>query len=454
MPGIDQPVMENISETPTAVIKPTFDVSTFGTIYNGHILWIGCEVGLILMTIILGYITCCVGRYALTLARNCQDIRQNVQAISIQGISDANKSEQTCGNISALSRNKYKRIMVYICLLASVSTLIKFVIDQVKFFYAWKARDDAVCEILYDVSDNALFSIAYLSVYGFLWMKQWLFYRDPVVIGILYNKKLIFFSKIFGPVVLILGVTNVTINIIPIRFKAGYSYAQRNDVKTLLNDETYLGCVSVYEYTDSDQVGPLMSYAAITAIFQSILLGLFAYPILRQKLDLMRLRKTQRLQRRKSQPMDSHRKVFFELQFRKAKKSIFRDDCGESSTVNSDSSTPTTLESVHEQYETKMYTPSVDATRPIKRAIFWTSICIATDGGLFIVFAYLGKGTPLILMTVAQDIDIFVNILCLLATYNTWQYILFPICKAPTVTEDTKLAAASFMETSFNQENA
>lgn len=450
---INRPLMDNTSEIPADVIKHTFATSSFGTIYNGHKLWIGCETAMCFLTVFLGYIICCEARYGWTLVRNCKDIRASGAPAASNDGTREHSGRRSCVGVSAVSRNKYKIIMIYLCLFASVVTMVKFIIDQVKFFYAWKARDDEVCEILYDVADNALFFVAYLSVYGFLWMKQWLFYRDPAVVGILYNKKLVLFSKIFGPVVLLLGVVNVTINIIPIRFKAGFSHADANDPISLLNDQTYLGCVSTYKYTDSDQVWPLMSYAVITTIFQCILLGLFSYPLFRQKLDLMRLRKSQRKHGRDTTPpMNPHRKGFLELPFWKTKKKLFQDDGGEGSTLSSDAST-TQPDSVQKQYQTKMYTPSVDAVRPIKRAVFWTFVCIATDGGLFIVFACLGEGTPLILITLAQDIDILFNILCLLATYNTWQYIVFPLCKTENVTaEDMNAAATSFMKIADSHE--
>lgn len=439
---------ESLMENFTAIryekmdARRTFASSNFGTIYNGRTLWIGCQTALCVMTILLFYVICCLARYAERLYRATNNTRKHAAQASVERATNTCDDLNCNANITPKSRNKHRRIMVYICLLASVATLVKCLADQFAFFYAWKARDDAVCEMVYDGTNNALFSVAFLSVYSFLWMKQWVLYRDPAVIGILYNKRLVLFSNVLGAVVLVLGAANLIMNLVPTRFKAGYSYAEPNDIQSLMNDDTYIGCVSTYTYFDEDQVFPLMSYVMITTIFQITLVVLFLYPFLRQKLDLMKLSKRRK---RASRKIAKAVEASMLLEPEPTTKTDC-DDMNENSTSSSRRDTDTS--SAHDLYAAKMFTPSAEAMRPIKRAVICSSVCVLTDSTLFAIFASLGRGTPLILTSVAQNIVLFVNIICLVMTYNPWRCILFPLCMSTTVDMKTqtlkKVARKSF----------
>ena len=55
-------------------------------------------------------------------------------------------------------------------------------------------------------------------------------------------------------------------------------------------------------------------------------------------------------------------------------------------------------------------------------------MCILSDVTTVLVAILNGPGTPLILITALNNVNILVNQLCITATYSKWREILFPFC--------------------------
>ncbi|XP_039273247.2 uncharacterized protein LOC120347386 [Styela clava] len=429
--------------------------ASFGTLYDGHTLWVGCQITLTMITSILLYICVCISRFAwLAYKATKRRIRSPQDLLNEEnecGSSQKHKkSLRKRAKFTESCRSKYKRIMVLICLLAAIFSLIKCVADQLKFFYAWNARSDWICEFVYDITDFILFLCAFIAVYGFLWLKQWIFYRDPAVVGILYNRSLVIFSRVFVVFVVVAGFANMLANLIPARYKAGNSTAPGNDHLALANDKSYLGCVSTYDMDNRYDSWPLIWYAALAASIQITLLALFIYPLLKQRIDLWKWNKQRKnsIRTRQSVNTKSNNEVSNRNSKENKSSSVINEMEHKESTATEDVSAEhkddNCISEIGRDQMTNVIekpTMSEDAKRTITRAVTWTAICVATDFILFLIFANMGPGTPLILISTAQDIDLFLNIICLVATYGTWQQILFPLCVKDDVMADKPMTS-------------
>ena len=66
--------------------------------------------------------------------------------------------------------------------------------------------------------------------------------------------------------------------------------------------------------------------------------------------------------------------------------------------------------------------------RAIRRVVFWCTLCIISDVTTVVVALLNGPGTPLLLITALNNVNILVNQLCIVATYSKWREILCPLC--------------------------
>jgi len=185
--------------------------------------------------------------------------------------------------VNSRYRNRRERAYRFWMFLLGVSAaafaLIKFAVDQVKFFYAWNARSNVTCEVINDVTEVGLYGATMVCVYGFLWLRQWMFYHNPSVKHLLYRKHVIRFSRYLPIVIMGLLTILVIFHLTPVKYLADN-----------LTGEKYLGCVGIYDVKVPSQAFPVFLYLALTLTFQTSLLFLFLYPLLRRYLDVQRKR--------------------------------------------------------------------------------------------------------------------------------------------------------------------
>lgn len=363
--------------------------------YDGIKLWWYCEVSMIVMGIVNLYIVICMSKFVFWIEK---------QKTRSGGNNDSPTSQEVQFTAPG-SRNKYKQWMNYMCLMAASQNLFKIAIDQTKFFTAWYARSDVVCELWYDITDIFIFGGIVICVYGFLWLKQWIFYRNPAVEGILYSHHIVTFSKVFVVVILILSSLLTVTNTLAIRYAAGNSTVDRNDTEGLKNDSNYLGCVSIYDMSNVKDSWSLIAYVALASLFQTVLLALFVFPLIQEKVDQYKMKKL----------MGKNKGCW---------KSIilcFKD--------NQDEENNKGMDNLHDPTSTHTSKVSQHALSSIRRSVIWTAICVITDVIFVSTFAQKGSGTPLILVAVVTDLDLLANVLCVIATYSRWRQILFPYLK-------------------------
>lgn len=384
--------------------------------YNGQLTWIACEASLAIMTVILLYICVCLAYF---VSQECgQSLQAGKRHASVSESNRCDTIQRSCHGDRSLSISKTKRMlrkaMRYACLFSGLSTLVKLLADQLKFFYAWNAQSDVVCEAVYDATDVIIFYIAYMSVYAFLWIKQWLFYCDPLAAKFLYSTKLVIFSKIFVCLVFLSSLVVAVLNLIPVRFKV----SAISDVKDVTHDSSYLGCVSVYDMREPSTRLPLVLYCVLNAIFQCTLLGLFVYPLIWHRVKKWKLKHS-------CHP--------------KKEESVHRDSGSSGTAWIPDERRKGAFGRRHQSISGRIL--SKNAVKSIQRTVFWTSVCIFTDASLVVTFAVLNVGTPMIMTAVASDIVLLTNVLCIVATYKNWRSILFPFFHKKTNRVELKSAS-------------
>lgn len=387
----------------------TKNLTTINAMYNGQLTWIACETSLAIMTIILIYICICLAYSVCQEGGPSAYARAGNRNTSVSETNRCDNLHRSCRGDRNFSISKTKKrlrtAMRWASLFSGVSTLLKLLVDQLKFFYAWNAQSDTVCEAVYDATDVIIFYFAYMSVYAFLWIKQWLFYCDPLAAKMLYSKTLVIFSKVFVCLVFLSSLVVAFLNYIPVRFKVS---TVRN-MKDAASDPSYLGCVSVYDMREPSTRLPLILYCALNAIFQSTLMGLFVYPLIWHRLKKWKLK--QRCHAVKdTSACGSSRNAAIALVPAERNTGAFGRR--------------------HQSVSSRVL--SKNAVESIQRTACWTAVCIFTDATLVVTFAVLNVGTPMILTAVASDIVLLTNVLCIVATYRNWRSILFPFCNKKT----------------------
>lgn len=449
----------------------------FMSIYDGKKLWVCCQICMVIMTIIALYVFLCSLKYVVWITK--QMSRKRSTSLRQGGTPERKHRATGMTEFTASGqKGKYKRLMNYMLVVASFSTLLKFLVDQIKFFYAWNARSDYACEVIYDITDIFLYACAFVGVYGFLWLKQWIFYSDPVAMNLLYHRFIVVFSRVFVLIITIISGIAFIANIIPSRYKADSSVAVSGDWEALAADHSFFGCISTYDMDKPEDSWPLILYVTYTAVFHSILLALFLYPIVQSKVDQWRISS--------ARDSKSQRKLFHCIKARKKegealsckdettqskdnvtsssnrnlaeKENRFSETCYSSAErIYHNSNELAKIETIqitgkqtggkeHSRLKPKFQDYGKIVIKPIKvdgvdekpnnsnmlrsirRAIIWTTICVVTDTTLVSIFARIGVGLPLILTAVVTDFDLLLNVVCIVATYSRWRQILSPFC--------------------------
>ena len=248
-------------------------------------LWEICQGLVTFCTIVDIYLFLCLIRFHQKRARRRQKTEVKQHELEKSNASETPKSafytrrRSTYHDESFRTRSspnkKFKLWMLRMAVASSFFALLKYLVDQMKFFYAWDSRTDFACELANDLTEVALYGVTINSVYAFLWMRQWLFYNNPAVKGLLYRECLIVFSKFLPIVIVTLSSILAIFHLLPQRYR----------VDTL--SKVYVGCIAVYDVNNIDDAWPIILYIVVGSTFQLSLLGLFIYPFLRRKIDLL-----------------------------------------------------------------------------------------------------------------------------------------------------------------------
>ena len=268
-------------------VNNSFSSHNISSNIDGENLWEICQGIVSFCTIVNFYLFACLIRFHCKRKRKVtkNEIKPCDHEKS-QNPSETLKSALYTRKRSICQKNPYrtrsgpnKKMKIWMLRVAIASAffaITKCLVDQIKFFYAWNIRTDDACELANDITEIALYGIAINCVYAFLWMRQWLFYNNPAVKGLLYRKYLIFFSKFLPIVIVTLSSILAVFHIIPQRYKVD------------IWSEHYVGCIAVYDIRNiDDDTWSIVLYIVVTSTFQLSLLGLFIYPFIRRKIDML-----------------------------------------------------------------------------------------------------------------------------------------------------------------------
>lgn len=197
--------------------------------------WIPCEIILCLLTVISVYVFICVTRYV--------------------AVHKSKPSRDVSGR-----QGKWLYVM---CVVSSGLTVLRFLSDHVVAFFG--STSDGFCIVTITVS-TVFFALALISIYIFLWMRQSIFYANPVLSKVL-NKAVIILSWSTLVVMLVSSVCLTVLYNLP--QVTGYIYAVTEN-----------GCMETSE--DVSDIVPAITVATIV-YFQFCLLSLFLYPLLSRK---------------------------------------------------------------------------------------------------------------------------------------------------------------------------
>ena len=88
--------------------------------------------------------------------------------------------------------------------------------------------------------------------------------------------------------------------------------------------------------------------------------------------------------------------------------------------------------------------------KAVRRVVLWCTMCIFSDVTTVLVALLNGPGTPLILITALNNVNILINQLCVVATYSRWKEILFPLCYK--IKRNTHLGFATSVESRIHHQ--
>ncbi|CAK8675854.1 unnamed protein product [Clavelina lepadiformis] len=433
---------------------------------NGEALWIGCQVVVSLCTVADVYVLVCLllfwkrNKIFKTSGRGLQQSSRRESMWNSENQTDApRKTPSRHHSVSGSKREKrYKRWMLRLVIGASVTALLKCLIDQTKFFYAWQAKSDNACEIANDVTEVCLYATALMLIYGFLWLRQWLFYQSPAVRTLLYRSILVRFSRWFMVIIVALSSTLAIFHLLPQRYRAHTG-----------ND--YVGCVAVYDLRNPSEAWPIVMYITLSSIFQMSLVCLYLYPFVRRQIDQSKQSTKKNNSRKRSRVNSNVVNITSEMGTELSNLSLPKEEMHSQNNCTTKSTSERPLDSRAQEgicsrqhsedsaasakQTSRVCQPKTSrmswmkticrngnkkcrregkekskekAFQSIKRVIVWTTICIFTDITMVAGSLCKGPGMPLILMTSLNDFNILLNILCLIATYSRWRDILFPCC--------------------------
>nr|XP_039272023.1 uncharacterized protein LOC120346374 [Styela clava] len=209
------------------------------TKFSGHVwdqeYWTQCEVVLSILTLFSIYAFICILRYT-TLKKS-------------------SPTRDTSG--------KQGRRLYIMLVLASGFTVLRLVSDHVVAFTS--SFDDLYCFTTIAAS-TVMYALALSFVYIFLWMRQSIFYANPVLSKVL-NKWVTFFSWSTLVVMLVCGAIMLVLYNLPAVNGWVYQVTEEGCKGILVEDDEIIAAVAT----------------ALTVYFQISLLALFLYPLLSRK---------------------------------------------------------------------------------------------------------------------------------------------------------------------------
>jgi len=172
------------------------------------------------------------------------------------------------------------KVLYRMCLMSVVMAVARFISDQVSALIGWQT--DTLCLVTVSVS-TVFYALSLYPVYFFLWMRQSIFYANPVLAHVL-NPVVTVIS--YATLFVMLGTGSVLIIVYVIPETTGWNFTTAGGSCRETSSESKRGGFDVV---------PLLVVCFSTA-FQLSLLALFIYPLL--------TRKTQRY--RSSDPSSNH----------------------------------------------------------------------------------------------------------------------------------------------------
>lgn len=206
--------------------------------------WLVCESLLVILTVVALYLTVRLMQYACDRKFNSKTGREIAQKKWLKGL----------------------------CATSSLAFVLRLISNHFVAFLGWQS--DELCYATVTAS-TVMFCVALYPIYIFLWVRQSIFYTNPVIRKGLnvWVTRISWFTLVF---MILTGLTIPFLYNIPA--VTGWEYRVTEE-----------GCMEVSE--DSVELIPAIS-AAFTIIFQIVLLGLFTYPLLSKEMAKFRAPKS------------------------------------------------------------------------------------------------------------------------------------------------------------------
>nr|CAB3262178.1 uncharacterized protein LOC100178440 [Phallusia mammillata] len=389
--------------------------------YN-ELYWIFSEIVICFVTVFSIYLLVCLARYATIT--HCKPGRE-------------------------LSGKKGK-VLYRMCLVSVVMAVCRFVVDQAVAVTGWQ-RDQS-CVISVAVS-TVFYSLSLYPVYIFLWLRQSIFYANPVLSHVL-NPVVTFISWATLFVMLSGGAVLTVIYVIP--EVTGWEYRASPS-----------GCRDIATASGFDLMPTLVVVFVVS--FQLSLLALFIYPLLTKKTQ--RYRSADESGAASPTEMNDvaseNDQVFrdgeqnggqskmtngkkFNYEPSKSKKRFFKAPCvfyknkdvGISTIrVENDKKKKSRFGSVAEGIRRKSSSSSSSDARKnkrsktqqgrrvirfIRKAFILTLICVLSD----IVFTVVQMMilVPELVYLAIFDVNLLINIICIIMSFRDWPNMIMPIC--------------------------
>lgn len=226
-------ILSNDEDTTTALMSESGPPEPYLMVY-----WLLSELVLILVTCFTIYLLVCLARYALV--SRCKPGRE--------------------------LNHKKGKALYRLCFVSVAMALGRFAADQAVAVVGWRSDDKCYTSV---ATSTVFYTLSLYPVYIFLWMRQSIFYANPVLSHIL-NPVVTFISYATLVVMLIGGGTLGVLYILP-------------NVTGWEHVATDHGCRDVNNSTVVFDLVPMLVVCFVVS-FQISLLALFLYPLLTKKM--------------------------------------------------------------------------------------------------------------------------------------------------------------------------
>jgi len=411
--------------------------------------WLISEAVLITLTAFSIYLLVCLTRYALN--SKCSPGRE--------------------------LNNKKGKFLYRLCLLSVIMAICRLVSDQSVALLGWKT--DEHCLVAVNTS-TIFYGLSLYPVYIFLWTRQSIFYNNPVLSHIL-NPVVTFISYATLLVMLVSGVVVCVLHVIP--SVTGWDMrATRSGCKDVNNQEYF-------------QLIPLLALF-LTVTFQVSLLALFLYPLLNKKMSgyssprrvskanrelsssdfgpqpvqTLRISSLPNIQRPTS-AIDVNNGLVDRIEGKEAVSS-FRpprtaghprtptqhrretSDLKSKRSVNQMVRTATTTDVSKKDRKGSQYLTNEENEKKknkrkqhksviefIRKTFYLTLMCVVSDTIMTIVMVTLDL--PELAYLVFFDVNLIVNIICIIMSFRDWPKMVFPLCAKRIIARRRKRSSIS-----------